>query len=334
MSGAHDHGDHSGAIKTYLGVFVALTLLTAVELLPLFEILVLPGAVLLGMSAVKFVVVCYFFMHLKGDKAINKRLFFIPLVMVLITFAVLMTLFGSWNLNYPKGARMTRAEVEAIADADLGSVCLARTGVKDCCPRVEGKIDRATCALLTAHDSKEVQALYRGVFDGACDAWANSVITGNEYCASPVKGGGIVPHTQAAYAAIEAERGKVDPVFVDFDTKSPQKKQEILMTKGKDVYAAKCAACHQAEGQGIPTVFPPLANDPIARDPAGLDEHITTVLNGLNGKVIDGVAYASAMPAFAGNLSNEEIAAVITWERMSWGNNGGVAEPAKVASLR
>ena len=52
------------------------------------------------------------------------------------------------------------------------------------------------------------------------------------------------------------------------------------------------------------------------------------------GKAIGGVAYPGQMPAFGGQLSDADIAAVITWERMSWGNNGGIVEPTKVASLR
>jgi len=332
---AHGHGDHSGAVKLYIGIFFFLTAVTGIELLPLFGIVNLPGAPLIALSTVKFVVVAYFFMHLKGDHPIYQRLFFVPLVMVLLTFAALMTLFGSWNLNYPKGVRMTHAEVEAMDAAARGEACLVRAGVKDCCPAKEdGSIDRESCGLLTALDPLAVQKLYRGAFDGACDAWANSAVTGNEYCASPVSGGGLKPDTQAAYAAIEAAKGTVDPRFAGFDAKAPEEKQKLLMEIGKEVYASKCAACHQAEGQGVAGAFPPLANDPVARDPAQADDHVKIVLNGLAGKEISGVKYGVAMPAFGGQLSDADIAAVITWERLSWGNAGGAVEPSKVASLR
>ena len=54
---------------------------------------------------------------------------------------------------------------------------------------------------------------------------------------------------------------------------------------------------------------------------AGADptEHIRAVLHGLSGKVIGGVTYGSAMPAFAEQLTDEEVAAVLTHERTSWG---------------
>lgn len=102
---------------------------------------------------------------------------------------------------------------------------------------------------------------------------------------------------------------------------------------GATVYSSNCASCHQANGQGLPGVFPPLAGDPVvtAEDPAG---HIKTVLHGLQGKAIDGVRYASPMPAFASLLSDDEIAAVINHERSSWGNNAPTVTAGEVAKLR
>jgi mono/diheme cytochrome c family protein len=64
---------------------------------------------------------------------------------------------------------------------------------------------------------------------------------------------------------------------------------------GEQVYGNKCAACHQLTGQGLQGVFPPLKGSAVvtSSDPT---EHIRTVLRGLTGKTIDGVAYATAMP--------------------------------------
>jgi cytochrome c oxidase cbb3-type subunit 2 len=61
--------------------------------------------------------------------------------------------------------------------------------------------------------------------------------------------------------------------------------------------------------------------------------HIRTVLGGLAGKTIDGVAYASAMPAFAGQLTDEEVAAV-SHERTSWGNQAPSVKPEDVIARR
>jgi mono/diheme cytochrome c family protein/cytochrome c oxidase subunit IV len=339
MAGGHG-GDHAGAIKLYLGIFVALTVLTVVEMIPLFGIADLPASVLIGLSVVKFVVVCYFFMHLLGDHPIFQRLFFIPLLMVILTVAVLMTLAGSWSLNYRKASVLDRATVEAMTPEQRGEACLARAGVKDCCPEAaapaEGAaasggahpFDAATCQLLARHDQAAIAARYRGVWQGDCNAWAKSAITGNEYCASP----GLVVDVAPAYAAVKEAASAKDPRFDGFDAKTDADKLAVLMGVGKEVYDANCAACHQAEGQGLAGVFPPLANDPVANG-GKADEHINVVLKGLSGKVINGVTYAAAMAPWA-QLSNEQIASVVTYERQSWGNKGEAVMPTQVAALR
>jgi mono/diheme cytochrome c family protein len=103
--------------------------------------------------------------------------------------------------------------------------------------------------------------------------------------------------------------------------------------KGATLYSNLCSACHQSSGQGLPGVFPPLAGDPVVLDPDP-SEHISVVLHGKQGSVINGVAYASAMPAFAAQLSDEDVAAVINHERTSWGNSAPTVSAADVAALR
>jgi len=87
---------------------------------------------------------------------------------------------------------------------------------------------------------------------------------------------------------------------------------EELMTKGEEVYARSCAACHGAEGGGMGSVFPALAGSPIAT--GDMAAHIDIVLNGTPG---------TAMQAFAVQLSEVDLAAVITYERNAWGNDTG-----------
>lgn len=104
-------------------------------------------------------------------------------------------------------------------------------------------------------------------------------------------------------------------------------------SKGGSLYANLCSACHQASGQGLPGVFPPLAGDPVvtADDPT---EHVRIVLHGKSGSTIGGVAYTSAMPAFAGQLSDEDVASVVNHERTSFGNSAPTVTPDQVAALR
>lgn len=102
---------------------------------------------------------------------------------------------------------------------------------------------------------------------------------------------------------------------------------------GADLYRTSCASCHQANGQGVPHLFPPLAGDPVvtAQDPT---DHIRIVLFGTKGSTINGVTYSAQMPAWADQLSDEEAAAVINHERTIWGNNAPQVSASDIAKIR
>lgn len=121
----------------------------------------------------------------------------------------------------------------------------------------------------------------------------------------------------------------------------PVGKKEIKSTKpktvaeqvklGKDVYGKSCFACHQSEGQGIPTVFPPLAKSDFLN--ANTTKAIHAVVNGLSGNVtVNGTKYNNVMPAQ--NLTDEEIANVMTYVYSSWGNNKTNVTAAQVKAQR
>lgn len=182
---------------------------------------------------------------------------------------------------------------------------------------------------LPTEDTTEMMRRYRARYSERCNAWVESPWTGQEYCSSPA----LSFSTAAAYEAARPKAAGANPAFEGFDAKSPDEKKAVLMAEGEKVYAAQCVACHQATGLGIANSFPPLAGDPVANG-GPVEEHITIVLNGLSGKVINGVSYAAAMTPFGASLSDEQIASVISYERNSWGNNGGIVEPSQVAALR
>ncbi len=102
---------------------------------------------------------------------------------------------------------------------------------------------------------------------------------------------------------------------------------------GARLFTSHCAVCHGAEGAGVPGVFPSLAGDPVvnAADPA---EQIRTVLHGRAGKTINGATYAGAMPPFADQISDQQIADIIDHERSSWGNHAPLVTAADVAAQR
>ena len=94
-----------------------------------------------------------------------------------------------------------------------------------------------------------------------------------------------------------------------------------LMKRGEEVYNASCAACHQANGQGIPGVFPAIAGGPIST--GSVEGHIDIVKNGKAG---------TAMQAFGSQLNAGDLAAVVTFERNAFGNNtGDVVQPSQVS---
>lgn len=86
-------------------------------------------------------------------------------------------------------------------------------------------------------------------------------------------------------------------------------------------FTDNCAACHQGDGKGIPGAFPALAGSKLVTGPpAG---PIQVVLNGRGG-----------MPAFKGDLTDAQVATILTAVRASWGNTAPAITPAQVAALR
>jgi cytochrome c oxidase subunit 2 len=106
----------------------------------------------------------------------------------------------------------------------------------------------------------------------------------------------------------------------------PNKKWDAkeLIARGEKVYAANCVACHQAQGQGTPAMkAPALAGNKVVTGEEAAP--IDTVLNGRPN---------TAMQAFARQLSDTEIAAVLTYTRNSWGNKASEVQPAEVKARR
>lgn len=108
---------------------------------------------------------------------------------------------------------------------------------------------------------------------------------------------------------------------------------EAKANVGATLYRTSCGTCHQANGMGVPGAFPPLAGDPVvtAEDPT---RHIEIILYGLQGKAINGVDYATIMPPFAKQLSDEEVAAIVNHERTSWGNSAPTVTAEDVREVR
>lgn len=99
---------------------------------------------------------------------------------------------------------------------------------------------------------------------------------------------------------------------------------EELMVRGEQVYGRACAACHQPGGEGLPPMFPALKGSDIALN--DIPAHIDIVVNGKAG---------TSMAAFDAQLSETDIAAVVTYERNAWGNDtGDIVAPLDILNFK
>jgi mono/diheme cytochrome c family protein len=104
--------------------------------------------------------------------------------------------------------------------------------------------------------------------------------------------------------------------------------------RGKKVFSANCQTCHQANGQGVPGQYPPLAGSEITS--GGSRRMGMIVLKGLQGPVkVKGQMYGSAvMQPWDKTLTDQKIADVMTYERSDWGNQASPVTAEQIAALR
>jgi len=152
-----------------------------------------------------------------------------------------------------------------------------------------------------------------GVYRGKC-----AELCGKDHGFMPIV---VVAKTEADYATWLAGQKAASQAAAASSGREWSK--EELMAKGEQVYASNCAACHQAGGQGIPGAFPALAGSAIAIGPAAA--HMDIVMHGKSG---------TAMAAYKDLLNDADLAAVITFERNSWGNSASVVQPSAVKAAR
>lgn len=161
-------------------------------------------------------------------------------------------------------------------------------------------------------DPIEISERYSNRVKGPCATWLRSHKSGYLYCANP-------PFTVDADMPVEAAPAPAAAAAGGSDA-------------GKDIYNRVCVACHQADGKGLPGTFPPLAG---SGDYYGDAQNMARIIvHGLQGEiVVQGQTYSGVMPP-QGGLSDEDIAAVATYVRTSFGNDDGPVTAADVAAVR
>lgn len=126
-------------------------------------------------------------------------------------------------------------------------------------------------------------------------------------------------------------------LLADVEARVPRSEADALLARGRSVYNLYCSACHQPNGRGDASRgFPPLAgSDWVLTE--GPNRMIRIVLNGLQGPItVNGAEYNNVMLPWRDALTDEDIAAVVTFVRgnAEWGNNAGMATPAQVKVIR
>jgi cytochrome c oxidase subunit 2 len=168
---------------------------------------------------------------------------------------------------------------------------------------------RGVCAELCGRDHGFMPIVVKAVPEAEYKVWLENKKAGKTEVAAAAP---TVASDAAPAAAVVVASAATTPV------KEPS--ADELAKAGEKVYGANCAACHQASGAGLPPNFPALVGSKVANGPAAA--HIKQVINGKN-----------LMPPFK-QLSDSDIAAVVTYERLSWGNKGGAVKVADVAAAR
>jgi len=156
-----------------------------------------------------------------------------------------------------------------------------------------------------------------GIYRGQC-----AELCGKEHGFMPIVVEAVPEERYRTWLTEQQTRGKAAIVAASAAASKTYTVDE-LRTEGEKVYARNCTACHQANGQGVPGAFPAIAHGAIATGPVA--GHIDIVLNGSKKN--------PAMAAWKGQLSDLEIAAVITYQRNAFGNAlDDVVQPSQIAA--
>jgi len=153
-----------------------------------------------------------------------------------------------------------------------------------------------------------------GIYRGQC-----AELCGKDHAFMPIVVQAVTPEEFDKWVVAQKDKGKADALAATGKTLA----KEELLWRGKRVYGSSCAACHGPNGEGA-AAFPKMAGSRVAKGP--LADHVNIVLNGKSG---------TAMQAFGAQLSDVDLAAVITYERNAFGNDtGDLVQPAQVKAAR
>lgn len=121
--------------------------------------------------------------------------------------------------------------------------------------------------------------------------------------------------------------------FVLLGSLSSRAQDSDSFRRGRTLFTAHCAICHQVTGKGTPGTYPPVAGSDFLTAPGGITNAIKALVEGLGGRIrVNGVEYNNQMPAIV--LDDTQVADVIHFVLNSWGNPGGNPTALQVAAIR
>ncbi len=162
-----------------------------------------------------------------------------------------------------------------------------------------------------------------GIYRGQC-----SQLCGKDHAFMPIVVEAVAEENYRAWVA----QKKTESASLAASAEKGWNKED-LMKHGQGIYEKICIACHQAGGKGLPGAFPALAGSKIVNGPF-LDTNGRLIKDGHLDRVMNGKP-GTAMQAFKNSLSDTDIAAIVTYERNSFGNSmGDLVQPSQVKSLR
>jgi len=143
----------------------------------------------------------------------------------------------------------------------------------------------------------------------------------------------LTPDDLAAMATYLKSQAQHDEPEAPVQIKVPSAQAEVLYGQGRKIYEKRCVDCHQRHGEGVPRIYPPLVNNEAILMPYPINA-IRIVVNGGFPPSTHGNPRPYGMPPFGQDLSDNEIAAVVSYVRQSWGNHAAPVSPAEVSSAR
>ena len=356
MANDHKHG----GVGTYVIVALILGVITYVE----FALVEYPQAWLgsgwtifwlVALSVAKFVMVIMFFMHLKEDDRTYTGFFSSGMFIALGTFVAMTAMF-----ILPRAVATTRPVVESAAGVAAHGEAPAHGAVElpaDVAENIatDGRSrppaeaadsprpkDRSVAVVPPAagNDASTYDvALDTPALPSAQPSAADTA--GADAAASEAASEAAATEPTAPDAAPEAAAAEPEPE-APADAAAPSEPAAEAAAwdeeMGAQAFTSTCSACHQANGQGIPGAFPPLAGHTAEIYDAGGREYLVqVVLFGLQGTItVDGMAYAGVMPPWA-NLSDAQIANALNHTLTAWSDapaDFAPILPEEVAALR